>query len=108
MPYIYQNEDGMKEAELRENANMADPGMENYIYQCMKTKKGKWVRYDNNGKMIKGWVTIGKNNDLDKAYPTQVGNTYYYDKMTGTMAKGWLTIGGKNYHFDEQSGVLLN
>ncbi len=37
--------------------------------------KGKWVRYDENGKMIKGWYAEG----------TKV---YYYDLVTGAMSKG--------------------
>ena len=78
--------------------------MEEYAYQCMKNKTGKWVRYDNNGKMLKGWVTI--EGDLAKAYPEQVGNKYYYDNFTGLMAKGETTINGEKYFFDEITGVL--
>ena len=36
---------------------------------------GKWVRYDENGHMIKGWQTTEK-------------GTYYFDPTFGTMAKG--------------------
>ena len=105
MPYIYQNEDNMPDSEKRENANKADDGLKDYIYMCMKDKHGKWVRYDENGKMIKGWVTI--EGELAKVYPLQKGNTYYYDKMTGTMVKGWAVIEGKSYHFDETFGYLI-
>ena len=34
-----------------------------------------------NGKMLKGWVTI--TGELAKLYPKQNGNTYYYDNRTG-------------------------
>jgi len=106
MPYIYQDEKKWGDAEIRKNANNADEGMKEFCYQCMKDGTGKWVRYDENGAMIKGWVTI--EGRLAELYPEQVGNTYYYDHMTGLMAKGWLTIEGKLYHFDEQTGVKLN
>ena len=53
---------------------------------------GKWVRYDANGHMIKGWYT-------------QDGKTWYYDLTTGAMYKGWHTIEGSTYHFDETTGV---
>ncbi len=49
---------------------------------------GKWVRYDANGHMIKGW-------DGD----------YYFDPVYGTMAKGYKTIDGKSYYFDEKTGI---
>ena len=48
---------------------------------------GKWVRYDANGHMVKGWDT---NND----------GTYYFDQVYGTMAKGIVTIDGNLYLFD--------
>ncbi len=54
---------------------------------------GKWVRYDENGHMIKGW---NYNNT----------GTYYFDPTYGTMAKGIVTIDGKTYHFDEVTGAL--
>ena len=47
---------------------------------------GKWVRYDANGHMVKGWDT---NND----------GTYYFDQVYGTMAKGIVTIDGNLYLF---------
>ncbi len=105
MPYIYQNEAGWDDKTIRDNANNSDEGMKDYIYNCIKNKTGKWVRYDNDGKMLKGWVTI--QGDLAKAYPTQEGNTYYYDTKTGVMAKGWVSILGVNYFFDEVTGKLL-
>ena len=70
MPYIYQDE---------------EPG----------STDGKWVRYDAEGGMIKGWYT----ND---------NGTYYYDLVTGAMAKGTVTIDNKEYTFDEITGIRLN
>ena len=60
------------------------------VYQ--DSNGGKWVRYDANGHMIKGWYT-------------QDGKTWYYDLTTGAMYKGWHTIEGSTYHFDETTGV---
>ena len=105
MPYIYQDEDKWDDATIRKNANNADEGMKDYVYECMKNKTGKWVRYDENGKMLKGWVEI--KDELAEVYPYQKGNVYYYDKFTGLMAKGWLTIEGELHHFDEITGVLI-
>ena len=69
----------------------------------MKNKSGKWVRYDKEGKMLKGWVEI--KGELAELYPDQKDNVYYYDNFTGLMAKGWITIEGTLYHFDEITGV---
>ena len=55
---------------------------------------GKWVRYDADGHMIKGW------NDKD-------GSKYYFDPVYGTMAKGVVTVDGKKYEFDSASGKLV-
>ncbi len=55
---------------------------------------GKWVRYDAQGHMIKGWSSNEK-------------GTYYFDPIFGTMAKGLATIDGKQYEFDQATGILL-
>ncbi len=55
---------------------------------------GKWVRYDADGHMIKGW-SINEQ------------GTYYFDPIYGTMAKGVVTIENKAYEFDTTTGVLL-
>ncbi len=107
MPYIYQGEAGWTDEEKARIAAESDYGMEGMgrcVLDAINNKSGKWVRYDNDGKMLKGWVTIEK--ELAKVYPTQVGNTYYYDSRTGLMAKGDVVIDGKQYHFDEITGVL--
>ena len=104
VPYIYQDEDGISDTERHNRANSCDSGMADCVYNAMLNKTGKWVRYDENGKMLKGWVTI--EGALAEKYPAQAGNTYYYDSITGLMAKGWVTIGGVSYYFDETTGVL--
>lgn len=53
---------------------------------------GKWVRYDENGHMIKGW------SEKD-------GNKYYFDPVYGTMAKGNVEIDGVPYYFNEVTGI---
>jgi len=53
----------------------------------------KWVRYDANGTMIKGWFT-------------NENGTYYYDLVTGAMAKGQKDIDGQTYTFNEITGTL--
>ena len=55
------------------------------VYQ--ESNGGKWVRYDANGHMIKGWDT---NDD----------GTYYFDQVYGTMAKGNIKIDDNHYQFD--------
>jgi hypothetical protein len=115
MPYIYQDEANWKDdaAKLNEivkavNSYSEDFGptsdMGEQVRQMILSGKGKWVRYDQNGRMMKGWVTII--GTLAEIYPEQAGNRYFYDYTTGLMAKGWTTIGGTRYFFDEMTGVL--
>ena len=104
VPYIYQNEDDWDEETVRNIANESDEGMRDLVFQYIKGKQGKWVRYDENGRMLKGWVTI--EGALADKYPDQAGNTYYYDNRTGLMAKGWITIDGTQHYFNETTGVL--
>ena len=63
------------------------------VYQ--ESSGGKWVRYDANGHMIKGWDT---NDD----------GTYYFDLITGAMTKGDATIDGLPCSFDTVTGIGLN
>ena len=56
---------------------------------------GKWVRYDENGHMVKGWDT---NED----------GKYYFEPITGAMAKGTVNIEGTDYRFDDVTGILLD
>ena len=60
------------------------------VYQ--ESSGGKWVRYDANGQMIKGWNT-------------NADGTYYFDPVTSAMAKGTTTIDGMTYYFDPATGV---
>lgn len=53
---------------------------------------GKWVRYDENGHMIKGWQ------DTEKG-------TYFFDYTYGTMAKGTALIDGVEYYFNPATGT---
>ena len=59
---------------------------------------GKWVRYDSNGRMVKGW-------DYSQRFD---GKVYYFDLTTGAMAKGTAVIDGVTYEFDRQTGVLID
>ena len=116
IPYIYQDEDVWKTDAKKMNTIVRDSnnyteaadhttaGMGEQVRDAILNKKGKWVRYDENGKMLKGWVTISGR--LAKAYPGQAGKTYFYDYKTGLMAKGWTVIGGTSYYFDETTGIL--
>lgn len=58
-----------------------------------EARVGKWVRYDENGKMIKGWQSTAD-------------GQFYFDEIYGTMAKGYCTINGAEYYFNPVSGVL--
>ena len=103
MPYIYQNEASWDDAEIEMNANNSG-SMKQQVINFIKNREGKWVRYDANGKMVKGWYTVeGADAEL---YPEQIGNTYYYDYQTGLMAKGKQVIDGQEYFFDEVTGAL--
>lgn len=54
---------------------------------------GKWVRYDADGHMVKGW-------------DTNEAGTYYFDPVYGTMVKGVVIIDGSGYYFNEITGIL--
>ena len=56
---------------------------------------GKWVRYDADGHMVKGWQT------------TEAG-TYFFDYTYGTMAKGEVIMDGFKYTFDKATGILVS
>ena len=121
IPYVYQDElvdysegpgriangisDEAKIAELAALSKTDEADMSAQVEDAIRNRRGKWVRYDGNGGMLKGWVKI--EGDLAKVYPEQEGNVYYYDKKTGLMAKGVVQISGKYYEFDETTGVLI-
>lgn len=103
IPYIYQNEADWDEAEIAANASNSGD-MAQQVIREINNASGKWVRYDADGKMYKGWYTVeGQDAEI---YPEQAGNTYYYDPQTGLMAKGNVEIAGQTYYFDEITGVL--
>ncbi len=108
MPYIYQNEKEWASNEVERIAAESDYGMEG-MGQCVRDainkKAGKWVRYDGDGKMMKGWIKI--DGALAALYPSQQGNEYYYDTRTGLMAKGKVWIDGVEHYFDETTGVKV-
>ncbi len=105
IPYIYQNEADWDEEEARQRAKDSDASIKDFIYDAIRNHTGKWVRYDENGRMLKGLVKI--EGTLAKVYPDQAGKTYYYDTMTGAMVKGNLKLNGNTYTFDETTGELL-
>ncbi len=116
MPYIYQDEEGhLSEDEWIEEvaglSNRTEPQNVDLSAQIAGAIRshggegaGKWVRYDAQGKMIKGWYTV-QGSDVS-LYPEQAGNTYYYDMQTGLMAKGRVMIDGTEHCFDEVTGVM--
>ena len=107
MPYIYQGENNWSNEEIEINAAASSDehaDMSAQVARDIKAHTGKWVRYNANGKMLKGWYKVTASEA--KYYPSQLGNIYYYDQKTGLMAKGYTEIDGVMYHFDETSGVL--
>lgn len=58
---------------------------------------GKWVRYDENGRMVKGWYP--------GEYPVR-DRIYYFEERTGAMAKGEVEIDGVTYYFHYHTGIL--
>ncbi len=122
MPYIYQNEApsrsdpgwvtsmaalSNKTAEDVEKEGGEVVDLSAQVERAIEEGTGKWVRYDEDGRMIKGWYRVKGDAD-EHLYPTQIGNIYYYDRQTGLMAKGTVVIDGVTYVFDETSGKLLS
>ncbi len=120
VPYVYQDElvmsdtgvgrvaGGISSIEaISEFASCSESGgttLGNFVYDSISSQSGKWVRYDADGKMIKGWLPI--TGEYAVLYPEQAGNTYYYDMQTGAMVRNCtVAIDGYLYSFD-QHGVL--
>ena len=113
VPYWYEN--GVKQGTEGRGKEIYDPGSDAWywldavdggrmavskdVYQESKADDegniGKWVRYDADGHMVKGWQTAE-------------AGTYFFDYTYGTMYKGDKVIDGVSYHFDETTGVLLS
>jgi pectin methylesterase-like acyl-CoA thioesterase len=73
------------------------------------TRSGKWVRYDSEGRMIKGWSAGYGETARQISSPDEANGeaVYYFDETYGTMAKGTVTIDGVKYTFDETYGTLI-
>ena len=111
VPYWYEN--GVKQGTEGRGKEIYDPGSEAWywldavdggkmavskdVYQESKADNagniGKWVRYDENGHMVKGWNT-------------NENGRYYFDPVYGTMAKGDADIDGVHYYFNKDTGIL--
>jgi len=92
--YWLDNVDGGKKAVSKDVYQNSEAGQWGEYYNASMKKIGKWVRYDENGHMIKGW---SKTDD----------GTYYFDPTFGTMAKGEAVIDGETYYFDMGTGILI-
>ena len=88
--YWLDNVDGGKKAVSKDVYQESEAGQ----WADRPDGTGKWVRYDANGHMVKGWQT------------TSAG-TYYFDPVFGTMAKGDAVIDGQSHYFDPNTGVMV-
>ena len=61
--------------------------------------EGKWVYYDENGHMVKGFFSLSDENGDEK--------TVFYDEITGEMKHGESFIDGGWYRFDEITGAMV-
>jgi len=87
--YWLDNVDNGKKAVDKDVYQESDAG----LWADNEDGTGKWVRYDSDGHMVKGW-------------DTNESGTYYFDTTYGTMAKGTVEIEGKTYFFNETTGIL--
>ena len=113
VPYWYEN--GVKQGTEGRGKEIYDPGSNAWywldavdggrmavskdVYQESRADDegniGKWVRYNADGHMVKGWQTAE-------------AGTYFFDYTYGTMAKGKVVMDGFKYTFDEATGILLS
>ena len=107
IPYVFQGEENW-DSDTIISKSAGSGSLAGVVEKAVRAhgtlNAGKWVRYDSQGKMIKGWYTVS-GADVE-IYPSQAGNTYYYDPITGIMAKGSVNIGGTQYYFNEVTGAL--
>ncbi len=128
IPYIYRNEEEIlsdwawlgsvsalsnRTAEIVEKVGGEVVDLSDQVQKSIRShgagamaSDGKWVRYDSEGRMIKGWYKVQGDDEI--LYPDQAGNVYYYDRQTGLMAKGTVTIDGVEYTFDKVRGYLIS
>ena len=88
--YWLDNVDGGKKAVSKDVYQESEAGQ----WADRPDGTGKWVRYDANGHMVKGWQTTDR-------------GTYYFDPIYGTMAKGDAVIDGQSHYFDRNTGVMV-
>ena len=83
--------------------------------------QGKWVRYDENGGMVKGedyryggWYWFDPiTGEMIKGFTnipdgTEYGKWVYYDEITGQMHHGRSTINESTYYFDTYTGKMAH
>jgi hypothetical protein len=94
-----------------DNINAGKKAVSKDVYQESQADDegniGKWVRYDANGYMIKGWDER-QDKELDKEsgkWVTKI-NKYYFEPTYGTMVKGYYTIGSIEYYFNTTTGIM--
>ncbi len=90
--YWLDNVDGGRMAKSKDVYQESDAGSWGDYVNEDGVSCGKWVRYDENGHMIKGWST-------------NESGTYYFDPVYGTMAKGYAEIDNRLYYFNEGTGI---
>lgn len=85
------------------------------VYQT--SSGGKWVRYNENGEMMKGedyryggWYYFEPITGAMMKGPVTLedGRKVFYDTVTGQMLKGHQIINGEEYYFEEANGNLIS
>ncbi len=85
------------------------------VYQI--SSGGKWVRYNENGEMVKGedyksgsWYYFEPITGAMMKGPVTLsdGRRVFYDTITGKMLTGHQIINGEEYYFDETDGNLID
>ena len=101
---------------FEEDGTMAT-GKDVFVPTNAERTEGKWVRYDENGGMIKGesciadgWYRFDEITGvmIKGWYTNDEGNLYYYDEITGLMSHGARDINGVPCAFDDNTGVAVN
>jgi hypothetical protein len=107
--YWIDNVDGGKKAVSKDVYQESDAGEWGDIDNGDGSRSGKWVRYDSQGHMIKGWCAgYGENaREIDEPEEANGEAVYYFDPIYGTMAKGNVRVDGAVYTFDTITGVLI-